>query len=103
MNGPNNSNNVVRVGWRNSVPSLQDTVQTRFHRVLQGGGTHWQNSSTSFLVVFFSVYIMLLLMRPRVVVYKGKKNVAYFHHGSAFLWSLVAGGACIGLMQLDTV
>ncbi len=101
MNGPNNVD--VRVGWRNSVPSLQDTVQTRFHRVLQGGGTQWQKSSTSFLIVFFSVYILLLLMRPRVVVYKGKKNVACFHHESALLWSLVAGGVCIGLIHLDKV
>jgi len=87
------------VGWRNSVPSLQETAQRKFQRVLQGGGSPWQKNSCSFLIVFFAVYILLLLMRPPVVVYNGKKNVPYFHHESAFLWSLIAGGICLGLLQ----
>lgn len=92
----------TNIAWRHTVPSVDNTFQNTVHQVIfQGGGSNTQKNSLSFLVTFFSVYVILLLMRPKVVVYRKDDDVPRFRHGAAFLWSLFAGGACLGLLHVN--
>ena len=77
-------------GWRNTIPTT-NTKLPEFHSILTGGGQNMTSSAYTFVCSFILVYVILLLIRPGSVVYRGKeKNVPYFHHANAFMWALVA-------------
>ena len=86
---------------RNTVPTTQPTSVNRIQKLLFGGGKSTSCLLTSFSVTFVLVYILLLLVRPSVVVYRNYgSEVPTFHHGTAILWSLVAGSISAGLVYL---
>jgi hypothetical protein len=86
-------------GWRNTVPTTHPTSVSQIQKLLFGGGKGTSCLLISFSVTFVLVYILLLLVRPSCVVYrKYGSEVPTFHHGTAILWSLVAGSISAGLV-----
>ena len=86
-------------GWRNTIPVAQQTSVNRIQEIFLAGGKTPPSLVVTFVTTFLIVYILLLLIRPSVVVYKSYgETVPTFHHGAALLWSFIAGLVSIGLV-----
>ena len=88
-------------GWRDQITGIEvqtptDIVESYLHETK----ADTQTMGITFGVTCLIVYFILILTRPSVVVYRDKNNqVPTFHHGAAFLWSVVFGGLSVGLLQ----
>lgn len=85
-------------GWRQQINSNDPSVLVESY--LYGGGeVDVQNLGITFGVTWLIVYVILILTRPSIVVYRDKEEIVpTFHHGAAFLWAVVFGLISIGLL-----
>jgi hypothetical protein len=85
-------------GWRQQISSNNDPSQL-VESYLYDGEVDVQNLGITFGVTWIIVYLILILTRPSIVVYRDKEEIVpTFHHGAAFLWALVFGMISIGLL-----
>lgn len=86
------------MSWRQQISSNNDPSQL-VESYLYDGEVDVQNLGITFGVTWIIVYLILILTRPSIVVYRDKEEIVpTFHHGAAFLWALVFGMISIGLL-----
>lgn len=86
--------------WRDTVPSEAASTTGEIQRILSGGESHGgAKSALVFLVTFLLTYLLLAMVRPRVVVYRRQEDdpVPRFRPTAAMGWALVAGAFGVGL------
>ena len=89
--------------WRDTVANEASSTTGEIRRILSGGESHKAaKGGLVFVATALITYLLLAMIRPRVVVFKrGDEEVPRFRAGAAMLWAAAAGGVGVGLCFVD--
>lgn len=89
--------------WRDTVANEASSTTGEIRRILSGGESHQATKGgLVFVATVLITYLLLAMVRPRVVVYKrGDEEVPRFRAGAAMLWAAAAGAVGVGLCFVD--